>query len=140
MPTQDQEFIKRLQATFATEAQEHVQVISNLLLELEKSLSPAQEISAIESIYREAHTLKGASRAVDLSSIEKICQAMEGVFAAWKRQSATPSRQAFDALHKTLDAIRDMLASFAKNRAARKDPGSRNWSTRWMPFSRPIHR
>jgi len=122
MPAQDQEFIKKLQATFATEAQEHVQVISNLLLELEKSLSPAAEITAIENIYREAHTLKGASRAVDLSSIEKICQAMEGVFAAWKRQSASPSRQAFDALHRTLDAIRELLSSFAKKSGRPEGP------------------
>jgi two-component system, chemotaxis family, sensor kinase CheA len=122
MPAQDQEFIKKLQATFAMEAQEHVQVISNLLLELEKSLSPAQEVAAIENIYREAHTLKGASRAVDLSSIEKICQAMESVFAAWKRQSTSPSREAFDALHRTLDAIRDLLASFAKKSGRPEGP------------------
>jgi two-component system chemotaxis sensor kinase CheA len=122
MPAQDQEFIKKLQVTFAMEAQEHVQVISNLLLDLEKSLSPAQEITAIENIYREAHTLKGASRAVDLSSIEKICQAMESVFAAWKRQSASPSRQAFDALHRTLDAIRELLASFTKKSGRPEGP------------------
>ncbi len=122
MPAQDQEFIKKLQATFAIEAQEHVQVISNLLLDLEKSLSPAQEIAAIENIYREAHTLKGASRAVDLSSIEKICQSMESVFAAWKRQSSSPSREAFDALHRTLDAIRETLASFAKKSARPEGP------------------
>ncbi|HEY1923551.1 MAG TPA: response regulator [Tepidisphaeraceae bacterium] len=122
MPAQDQEFIRKLQATFATEAQEHVQVISNLLLELEKSLSPSQEMAAIENIYREAHTLKGASRAVDLSSIEKICQAMESIFAGWKRQSASPSREAFDALHRTLDAIREMLSSFAKKSGRPEGP------------------
>lgn len=122
MPAQDQEFIKKLQATFATEAQEHLQLISKLLLELEKSVSPAMEISVIENIYREAHSLKGASRAVDLSSIEKICQAMESVFAAWKRQSASPSRRAFDALHKTLDGIGDLLASFAKKSGRQEGP------------------
>ncbi|HEX4055456.1 MAG TPA: response regulator [Tepidisphaeraceae bacterium] len=122
MPAQDQEFIKKLQATFATEAHEHVQLISKLLLELEKSVSPAAEISVIENIYREAHSLKGASRAVDLSSIEKICQAMESVFAAWKKQSVSPSRRAFDALHKTLDGIGDLLASFAKKSGKKEGP------------------
>ncbi len=122
MPAQDQEFIKKLQATFATEAQEHLQSISKLLLELEKSVSPAAEISVIENIYREAHSLKGASRAVDLSSIEKICQAMESVFAAWKRQSTSPSRRAFDALHKTLDGIGELLASFAKKSGRQEGP------------------
>jgi two-component system, chemotaxis family, sensor kinase CheA len=122
MPAPDQEFIKKLQATFATEAQEHVQEISNLLLELEKSASPAREISVIENIYREAHSLKGASRAVDLSSIEKICQAMESVFSAWKRQEASPTRTAFDALHRTLDGIRDLLSSFAKKSGRQEGP------------------
>ena len=37
MPTQDDEFLERLQATFKVEAEEHLQAIASILLELEKS-------------------------------------------------------------------------------------------------------
>ena len=36
----------------------------------------------LETIFREAHSLKGAARAVNLAEIETICQSLEGVFAS----------------------------------------------------------
>jgi two-component system chemotaxis sensor kinase CheA len=118
MPTQDEEFIQRLRATFKVEAEEHLQSISSMLLELEKA-SAAEAAGTIESVYREAHTLKGAARAVDLGDIEAICQALESVFSAWKRQQASPSAEAFDMLHRALDAIRQVV----NGSEAAKGPG-----------------
>ena len=94
MSIQDEDFIKKLRATFTMEAEEHLQNISSMLLELEKSPASA---GVVENVYREAHSLKGAARAVDLSEIERICQTLEGVFSAWKRQEISPSPDAFDA-------------------------------------------
>jgi two-component system, chemotaxis family, sensor kinase CheA len=109
MPIHDEEFIKRLRATFQVEAEEHLQAIATGLLVIEKAHSSAERQTAIENIYREAHSLKGAARAVDLADIESICQAMETVFAQWKRQPAAPSVEGFDILHKSVDAIRNLL-------------------------------
>ena len=111
MPTQDEEFIRKLRATFNVEAEEHLQAISAMLLELEKLPSSAHAATTIESVYREAHSLKGAARAVDLIEVEAICQALEGVFSAWKRQQSDPSANAFDTVHHALDSIRTLLAS-----------------------------
>lgn len=111
MATSDEEFIKSLRATFQVEAQEHLQAISSMLLELEKSPSTNSKTTAIETAYREAHSLKGASRAVDLSDIEAICQAVEGVFSCWKRQPPALSPDVFDTLHQALDSMRRLLDS-----------------------------
>jgi two-component system, chemotaxis family, sensor kinase CheA len=91
MPTPNEEFLQRLRATFRIEAEEHLQAISSMLLDLEKSpaSNPSQE--AVENVYREAHSLKGAARSVDFSEIEAICQMIEGVFACWKRDLIVPS-------------------------------------------------
>src|SRR5271155_4854747 len=105
MATSEEEFISRLRATFRVEAEEHLQAISSTLLELEKSASSMPATAAVESAYREAHSLKGAARAVDFSDIEAICQAVEGIFAAWKRELSAPSPEALDALHGALDMI-----------------------------------
>jgi two-component system chemotaxis sensor kinase CheA len=111
MPTPDEEFLQRLQATFKVEAEEHLQAISSLLLELEKSPPPAQQAAAVEGIFRESHSLKGAARAVDLADIEAICQALESVFSGWKKQQTTGSPEAFDTLHRAVDMIRALVSA-----------------------------
>src|SRR5271170_4944968 len=118
MKTNDQDFIKRLRATFHAEAAEHLQAISSMLLELEKSPPADQRTVIIESAYREAHSLKGASRAVDLSDIETICQAVEGVFSTWKREPPDLSAEIFDPLHHALDSIRELLDSITTGPAS----------------------
>ena len=96
MSTQDDEFMARLRATFKVEGEELLQSISSMLLELEKSPGAAPSAAAIiENVYREAHTLKGASRAVDLPDVEAICQQVEGIFSSWKRQQSNPYRQKY---------------------------------------------
>lgn len=109
MPTSNEEFLQRLRATFKIEAEDHLQSISSMLLELEKSLTTKPSPMTVESVYREAHSLKGAARSVDFAEIESICQAIEGVFAGWKRELSGPSPEALDTLHQALDAIRALL-------------------------------
>ena len=66
MGPKDKELLKRLLATFKVEAEEHVSAISSGLIELEKASSPEKQVEIIESVFREAHSLKGAARAVNL--------------------------------------------------------------------------
>jgi two-component system chemotaxis sensor kinase CheA len=110
MSREEQEFIAKLRATFKVEAEEHLQAISTSLLELEKSPSSVPP-TVVEKAFREVHSLKGAARAVDLSKIEAICQAIESVFASWKKELSTPSPQVMDTLHQALDEIRAALES-----------------------------
>jgi two-component system chemotaxis sensor kinase CheA len=48
---------------------------------------------------------------VDFSEIESICQAIEGVFAAWKRDLNVPSPETLDTIHQALDNIQSLLAA-----------------------------
>src|ERR1700712_1457480 len=103
MAIQDEEFIKKLRETFNVEAEEHLQVISSMLLELEKTPPPERRAVVIETVYREVHTLKGAARAVDMPDVETICHALESVFADWKSERTSPVPEAFDGIHHALD-------------------------------------
>ncbi len=109
MANQEQEFIARLQATFRMEADEHLRAISAGLLELEKTSDPPQQHAIIETVFRDAHSLKGAARAVNFSEIEALCQAVEGLFATLKRGEVVLSAPLFDALHKALDILEMLL-------------------------------
>jgi len=103
------EFQKKLAAAFAIEAGEHLAVLTSGLLGLEKETNPDRRRTMVETIFREAHSLKGAARAVNRSDVESICQALETVFAVWKRQPVPVSSATFDLLNKAVDVLDRIL-------------------------------
>lgn len=106
MTDKDDEFSKRLLVTFAVEAQEHLQGICSGLLRLEKDKDTEEvRVELVETVFREAHSLKGAARAVNLIQVESLCQALESVFAALKRGELSLSVGFFDLLQEVLDYL-----------------------------------
>lgn len=111
MGPNDKELLKRLRATFAVEAEEHLKGISSGLIELEGASSPEQQREVIESVFRQAHSLKGAARAVNLIKVEGACQEMEGIFARLKAQEMGLSPELFDQLHQMVDSLSGLLSA-----------------------------
>jgi len=107
----DLEFLARLKATFRGEAEEHLRAITDGLIELEKAKLPEKRDELMETVFREAHSFKGAARSVSLKEIESICQALEGAFSALKSGSIDVTPGMFDLLHRSVDAITRILAS-----------------------------
>ncbi len=111
MTDRDQEFLQSLRATFRIEAAEHLQTITTGLLELEKVAAAEQRRPLIEQIFRAAHSLKGAARAVNFPDIESLCQSLEDLFAAWKRGTSEPTAPALDTAHRALDRMAAAVAA-----------------------------
>ncbi|WP_018990524.1 hybrid sensor histidine kinase/response regulator [Aromatoleum toluclasticum] len=107
----EQAFLARLRATFHAEADEHVRAISGGLLALEREADPQARARELETVFRHAHSLKGAARAVNLAPIERICQALEHVLAEWKRGTAGFGAEGFDTLHAAIDLIGSLAAA-----------------------------
>jgi two-component system, chemotaxis family, sensor kinase CheA len=118
MSIQEQEFLDSLRETFKVEAAEHLQAIAAGLLELEKTPPPDEQKRLVETVFRAAHSLKGAARAVNFGGVESICQSLENAFAAWKRQETVPSQQEMDTLHDLLDAATENLSTAQVGRDA----------------------
>ena len=111
-----EDFMRQLRATFGVEAAEHLQSIASGLDQIEKSQidtpdDPAARAPFVESVFRAAHSLKGASRAVDFGEIETICDSLENLFSSWKRGKAEPTRETMDRAHVALDRIGALLAT-----------------------------
>ena len=72
MSVRDKDFLQQLRATFRAEAEEHLQAIATGLLQVEKS--PAADVwrGVVENVFRAAHSLKGAARAVDFTDAESL--------------------------------------------------------------------
>src|SRR5258707_5232747 len=109
MTAAEEEFLRSLRATFKVEAAEHLQEIGTGLLELEKAAAPAEQLEIIETVFRAAHSLKGAARAVNLTEVESLCQSLEELFAAWKRRESSPSPATLDTAHRAVDKISEVL-------------------------------
>ena len=111
MSIKDDEFLRELRTTFKVEAAEQLQVIAAGLLKLDKLPASETQHEVVETVFRAAHSLKGASRAVEYRTVESLCQSLEDVFASWKRQHDAPPLDALDTLHQALDAITAIIAS-----------------------------
>ncbi|MDR3539464.1 MAG: response regulator [Desulfosporosinus sp.] len=111
MSISEQDFLIELRKVFAIEAEEHLQTIVAGLIDIEKNKDTAEYQTIIEAIFRAAHSLKGASRSVNLTSIGAVCQSLENIFSVMKNSLVTLSFGDFDTLHRAADGISRMLAS-----------------------------
>ena len=117
MTDKDGEFLQRLLVTFKVEADEHLKGMCSGLLLLEKDENTGEDrTKLVETIFREAHSLKGAARSVNLKEIESFCQALEGVFAALKKEEIPTSATLFDLLQEALDFLGLILAAAGAER------------------------
>ncbi len=120
MANKNDDFLKKLLATFKLEADEHIKAMTAGLLDLEKMPDGKRQAEIVENIFRDAHSLKGAARAVNLTDIESVCHALESVFSAWKKNKLAHTPALFDLLYQAIDTLSGLLAPQA---AASEKPG-----------------
>src|SRR5688572_30173327 len=97
--------IESLMSTFVEEVAEHVRSFNSDLLALEGGQgNPA---SLLQSLFRTAHNLKGASRAVDVGVIEQACHGLEDILARARDGERALDAETFRVLFATADAIED---------------------------------
>ncbi|MDD5167534.1 MAG: response regulator [Syntrophales bacterium] len=111
MTAKDEIFLKRLLTTFKVEADEHLKVISDGIIALEKTSSGDEQRVLFETIFRESHTLKGASRSVNMSAMEAVCRSLENVFAALQKNEIPLSGTLFPVLYQAIDGLTSLLSS-----------------------------
>ena len=75
------QLIKRLMVTFLGELEEHVRAMNDDLLALEKEPAGAGRAERYKSLFRAAHSLKGAARSVSVA-IEEACHHLEEILGA----------------------------------------------------------
>lgn len=81
MATSGSRFNRRLEGIFQAEAIEHLDRISSCLAALQ-ARQGEDSSETVQQLFRAAHSLKGAARAVGRGDIEAICHASEGLLAA----------------------------------------------------------
>ncbi len=116
MDKKEEEFLQRLQSMFRVEAEEHIRGLTSGLMELEKSTDPEQTAALIETIFREAHSLKGAARSVNMKDVESVCRVLENIFGKLKSdRTYVLTAEQFDSLHGAIDSVSTMVSSVGTN-------------------------
>lgn len=111
MNSEDQSFLEKLRITFQIEAEEHLNALTQYLLLLEQDLPADKRQEIVEKIFREAHSLKGASHAVNHETIQQLCQVLEDIFSKWKQNALEFTPDLFDQLHQAVDLLLSELKS-----------------------------
>src|SRR5712691_7103856 len=98
---------KRLLSTFQEELPEHVGALNENLLALEKDPGGAGSAERIKSLFRAAHSLKGAARSVAVKPIEEMCHHLEEVLRAVQNGVLPLGEESFAILFAAADALDD---------------------------------
>ncbi|HSK20862.1 MAG TPA: response regulator [Longimicrobiales bacterium] len=103
----DDDLNDRLRATFVQELEEQVRELNRGLLALEQRPSDHDHVRAL---FRSAHTIKGAARVAGVPVVERVCHAMESVFANLRDGTQSLSGADFSLLFATCDGLQDAAA------------------------------
>ena len=110
MPDSMDDLQRQLLKTFQVEAQEHLQKLNETLLQLERQPDEATRHALLQDVFRTAHSLKGAARAVSLTDIENLAHIMENVLQQVREGKLELRPDVCDALYDALDAIQQILS------------------------------
>lgn len=99
--------IERLMVTFLGELGDHVRAINEDLLALEKIPEGLGRGERYKTLFRAAHSLKGAARSVGVGLIEEACHHLESVLTATRDGAGTLGPDLFALLFEAADAIAD---------------------------------
>src|SRR5262245_44983469 len=98
--------MQRLMVTFLEELEEHVRSLNQDLLHLEKN--PEEEQGArLKTLFRSAHSLKGAARSVNVHLIEGACHQLEEILTALQDTRLHLNKDLFALLFATVDAMEE---------------------------------
>ena len=93
---------------FLEESREHLQSLNDGLLALEND---PEEVSVVNDIFRNAHTIKGMSATMGFTKIAELTHDMENVFDLLRKEQMKVNDDIMDTLFKTIDSLEQMIES-----------------------------
>ncbi|MDR3636364.1 MAG: hybrid sensor histidine kinase/response regulator [Isosphaeraceae bacterium] len=114
--------LERLMTTFLGELDEHVRVLNGELLALEKQPDGPGRSEHFRTLFRAAHSLKGAARSVNVGLIEEACHRLEDILGAARDGRLALDRERFALLFAAADAIEEAGMRLREQRDLTESP------------------
>ena len=99
---------------FLDESHEHLQSLNEGLLSLEEN---PDDVSVVNEIFRNAHTLKGMSATMGYNKIAELTHEMEDVLDLIRKEQLKLNEDIIDTLFKCLDSLEQMIDSVGNGEA-----------------------
>lgn len=116
----DESFLKKLTEIFKVEAAEHLKIISDNTIIIEKDETNPDYDSIIEIILRSFHSLKGSAHSVGFTEIISICQVLESIFILIRKYKIKVDSEIFSLIYESLDIMDSILKSNQKKSSVLK--------------------
>lgn len=99
---------------FVSESQEHLQKMDGLLLALEQN---SGDRAALDTLFREAHSLKGMSASMGYEQLAKVSHRMEDYLDRFRGGKGVLERRGVDLLFEGVDLLRRAVEEIAAGQA-----------------------
>ncbi len=103
---------------FKAEAREHLQIVNQALLDLEKN---PNDLAILDIIFRSAHTLKSSSAAMDYSHISNLTHELENVLDMLRTGDVSATSDTVDILFECADILEDMVNDVSQGKLSKMD-------------------
>jgi two-component system chemotaxis sensor kinase CheA len=103
------ELFRELLSTFQNEAKERLESANKAMLALEEEQDAERVRGLVADLFREVHSLKGASGALGLTEIQELSHRLETLFERARGGALLP-REHHDLIYRALDAIAALVA------------------------------
>ncbi|WP_043307318.1 response regulator [Pseudomonas sp. ML96] len=107
MPLDRDALRQRLLASFRAEAAERLAILADALANWREGGASQDDV---ESLFREVHSIKGASRAAGVSQIEQLCHAWESLLSGVRHGDLELSRERVELCRLTLKVVQRLHA------------------------------
>src|SRR5205823_6242259 len=104
------------------ELEEHVRALNRDLFTLEKGKEGQERAELVKTLFRTAHSLKGASGSVNVTLIGNVCHRLEEMLAGVRDGSLALNPERFQLLFAVADAIQDAGVRLRNNEALSGSP------------------
>ena len=108
----DPELIRQLLQVFRTELEEKLQSLTGGLLALEKGISGAEYAACLDSLFRDAHNIKGAAQGVDVQNVASIAHSLETLFGTLRQCPSGINSSTIDLCLLSLDHMRAAMQCY----------------------------
>lgn len=103
---------------FKAEAREHLQIVNQALLDLEKN---PNDLTILDIIFRAAHTLKSSSATMGYTHISNLTHEMENVLDVLRTGDVSATSDTVDVLFECADLLEDMVNDISQGKLSNMD-------------------
>lgn len=110
-----EEELEEVLSIFQEESEEQIQKLNENMLRLEAN---PQDEKAIQEIFREAHSLKGAARMIGLDDIQTIAHKLEDIFGLARKKELEIRPEIVDIMCRAVDALASIIEDTVKTKGS----------------------